>query len=92
MSIKISPITGLSLQDAMVRAEAGEQIMIVTHEILEREIRRIADEAWSMQMNTRSSAPTAADLQEKQAVPASIGGSNYIYILKDGVPLRWQIT
>ena len=85
--ILISPIPPLSLKDAIKRANAGENINIVTYEVLESEINRIAREAFSLlkpkDLSYITSAPSV--LKEGQAALYLSGGVYKVFIQINGV-------
>lgn len=96
MPIQISPIPSMSLKEAIERMEKGENIMIVTHEVLDREIRRIAREAQALQRPTTNSyvtgVPGVNDLNEVQELYVVTGGVTYKYTKVAGVIKYWALT
>lgn len=85
MPINISELPPLSLKEAIERTQNGEIINIITHDVLEREIKRIAHEAFALMrpkdLSYVSSIPSADDMQEMQCVLV-YDGTNYKVAVK----------
>jgi len=80
--IQIGEIPPLDLKEAIERSNQGEVINVVTHEILEREIKRIAREAWALlrPQNLMYVAAVPSTLDEGQAVLYYDGANYKIYV------------
>ncbi len=48
--------------------------------------------AQSIQMEVRTTVPSASEMEEGEQVRVTSGGNNYIYTKKDGVVRYWQLT
>lgn len=96
MSIYIGEISFLSLKDAIERTQKGEIINIVTHEVLEREIKRIGREAGALQrpkdLSYITTVPSTDDLSEAQSVLYKSGATVKRYTKVAGIIYEETLT
>ena len=88
MPVQINEIPPVSLKDAIERIKLGEDINIVTYEVLEEVIKRIAREVWTVQRPENhmfsSVVPGVNDLTESQVRLYKAASTKRLYVMIDG--------
>ena len=96
MPIQIQAIPGDSLKDLIERANNGEDIRVVLHEIIEDRVTTLAREAQALQRPSTliyiDSEPGVTDLEEGQEVYSINGADIRKYTKINGTIYWWALT